>query len=430
MTVETLPPLPAPGPPPPIAEPDLVDVELPTGLRLVAVRRPTVPLVQLRLGVPFGGATPAHTAAAELLAATLTAGTAARDRAALDGRLADSGGTLRTVVGPETLRVSGQALAAALPGLLAVLADCLAGAAYPAAVVEAERARLLDRVRITEAMPARAARTALLRHCFGDHPATRETPAAAEVAAVRADDLAALHRSHLVPRGSVLVLVGDLDPAATAELAARLFDGWRAPGPVSRPEPLPPVKGDGEPVVVHRPGLRQCEARFATDGLPPDHPGRAALHLAEQVFGGSFSARLTQHLRERRGWIYSGHSAVEPRLSSTLVTLQFASGPQHARAAVEETLDELGRLSGDRPPTAEEIADARGHAAGLAAITASTQAGLADALHTAVLAGLGPHWPAHHADRLRTVPDDEVRAAAARLRPESFAVVLLAPEPA
>lgn len=86
------------------------------------------------------------------------------------------GGSLKAVVGPEELRITGQVLTEGLPRLLAVLADCLTGAGYEPARLEAERERLLHRIRLTESMPARTARAALLRRCFGDHPATRETP--------------------------------------------------------------------------------------------------------------------------------------------------------------------------------------------------------------------------------------------------------------
>jgi predicted Zn-dependent peptidase len=60
----------------------------------------------------------------------------------------------------------------------------------------------------------------------------------------------------------------------------------------------------------------------------------------------------------------------------------------------------------------------------------STQAGLADVLHRAALAGLDHHWLELHARRVREVTDEEVRAAAARLRPEAYSAVVLGPEPA
>ncbi|MFD7731866.1 M16 family metallopeptidase [Kitasatospora phosalacinea] len=422
----SLPPLAPPRPVPPL---EAVDTVLPTGLRVVAARRATAPVVQLRLGVPFGGSTARHAAAAELLSCTLLAGGPGADRTAVDDALAAVGGSLKAVVGPEELLVTGQVLAEGLPRLLAVLADCLTGAGYEPTVLAAERERLLHRVRLTGSMPARAARAALLRHCFGDHPATRETPAEEQVADIGRDEVAALHRTALVPRGTVLLLVGDVRPDRAVAEAARLLGGWSSPHRAVRMDPLPAPAHPGEPALaVPSPGARQCEARLAAPSLVRTDPGYPALLLADQVFGGHFSSRLVQRLREREGLIYSGRSAIEQRTGSAIGTVQFASAPQHAAAAVDGTLDELAAVSGDRPPTDAEIAAARGYALGVQALVRSTQKGLADSLHGPLLAGLPLDWPDTVAERVRTVPDDEVRAAAAaHLRPAAYTAVLLGP---
>ncbi|GAA1194785.1 putative Zn-dependent peptidase [Kitasatospora gansuensis] len=425
-TGAALPPLAPPRPAPPL---EMVDTALPTGLRVVAARRATVPVVQLRLGVPFGGSTARHTAAAELLACTLLTGGGGAGRTAVDDELAAVGGSLRAVVGPEDLRITGQVLTEGLPRLLALLAGCLTGAGYDGTTLEAERERLLHRIRLTGSMPARAARAALLRRCFGDHPATRETPTEDQVAAVDRNEVAELHRTQLVPRGSALVLVGDIHPARVVEELAVALGGWAAGPQAVRMAPLPAPAHPGEPPqAVPVTGARQCEARLAAPSLVRTDPGYPALVLADRVFGGYFSSRLVQRLREREGRIYTGQSAIEQRTGSALGTVQFASAPRHAAAALDGALAELAAISGELPPTTEEIASARGHALGLQALALSTQKGLADSLYGPVLAGLPADWTDHLAARLRAVPDDEVRAAAAdHLRPDAYTAVLLGP---
>ena len=76
--------------------PEVLDVTLATGLRVLVARNPRVPMAELRLRVPFGPdaaetggpdsdrAVSRHLAAAELLTATLLTGTATRDRVAID----------------------------------------------------------------------------------------------------------------------------------------------------------------------------------------------------------------------------------------------------------------------------------------------------------------------------------------------------------
>jgi predicted Zn-dependent peptidase len=104
-----------------------VDTVLPNGLRVIAVHSDTVPMVELRVRIPFAGNESPHEARAEVLAETLLTGTARRDRVAVDTDLALVGGELDAGVDPERLSVGGNALAGGLDTLLDVLADAPQG---------------------------------------------------------------------------------------------------------------------------------------------------------------------------------------------------------------------------------------------------------------------------------------------------------------
>ena len=99
--------------------PEVLDVTLATGLRVLVARNPRVPMAELRLRVPFGPdaaetggpdsdtAVSRHLAAAELLTATLLTGTATRDRVAIDDELAGVGADLGVGVDPGRLQIGG-----------------------------------------------------------------------------------------------------------------------------------------------------------------------------------------------------------------------------------------------------------------------------------------------------------------------------------
>src|SRR5699024_4296545 len=185
--------------------PNHVDTALSNGLRVVAVRKSNVPMVETRLSIPFGGDSPEHTATAEVLAETVLTGTARRDRVGIDTELALIGGELNTVVDPEHLVFAGGCLATGLPTLLDVLADALCNASYPDSEVARESARLVERLTVARTQPGVLAREALQRRRYGDHPAAREVPQAEYVAAVDVSDVRALHSRAVIPRGSTLV---------------------------------------------------------------------------------------------------------------------------------------------------------------------------------------------------------------------------------
>ncbi|MCH0571637.1 insulinase family protein [Streptomyces sp. MUM 136J] len=419
-----LPPL---GTPLPVRPPEAVTRTAANGLRVIAVRRPAVPLAELRLHVPFDGGPAECGATAEVLAATLlgeTAGPSALDRTAVDDRVADAGGRLSVRVDPEGLEVSGTALDDGLPGLLDVLGRCLAAPALDPSDVIAERARLLRRIEVARSAPRHLVREALLLRAFGDHPITRETPRADLVAAVEPGAVARLAADRVVPRGSVLAVVGSGDPEATADLVCGALAGWRAGRPATGPTAPPPLR-TGPVTVVARPGARQAQIRLAADAPPRTDPGYEALVVANMVFGGFFSSRLVGELRERHGWTYQAQSRLSEhagRRASLLV--EFDTDPDTAGAALRATHEQLAAVAGAVPPTAEEVLAARSHAAGLTALSLSGRRGLARLLVALDRAGLDHHWLPGHLHRLRTVDPDAVRDAARRLAPDRFTGVV------
>ncbi len=404
--------------------PSEVDTVLDSGLRVIAVRRPGVPMVELRLRIPFAGEHPAHAARAELLAGTLLFGTRRRDRVEIDNELAAIGADVGAWVDPERLLLSGSALASGLPTMLDVLADILTGATYPDHELARERERLADRLEIAAAQPGTIAREALQRRRYGDHPVARETPKAEEVRAVTAAAVRRLHADAVVPGGATLVLVGDLSPARAVSMVERALSGWHAAAPAHELSPLPVLHG-ADLLLVHRPGAVQSQLRLSAAAVPRTDERYPALQLANLVFGGYFSSRLVENLREDKGYTYHASSYLEfdPHGAALLVETDTAS--EATAAALLEIRYELGRL-GLVPPTESEVDSVRRYAIGSLLISLDTQSGLAATLCGLAGVGLSSEFLREHPKRLERVgAEDVARAAADFFAPTRFTGVVV-----
>lgn len=392
------------------AAPGAVDTVLDNGLRVLVVRQPAVPMVELRLRIPFGGEDATHPAPAELLATSLFTGTATRDRVRVDTDLALVGGELAAAVDPERLSIGGSALASGLDRLLDVLAEVLTAPAYAADEVDRERERLVERITMARAQPGVIAREALQRRRYGDHPFAHEMPEAADVARVEPDRVRALHAAAVVPRGAVLVLVGDIEPdRALDELRAALA-GWSSDHAAREMLPLPEVTG-GDLLLVNRPGAVQSQLRLSARAVPRTDPRYPALQLANLAYGGYFSSRLVENIREDKGYTYHARSALEftPSGASLLVDADTASDV--TAAALLETRYELGRV-GLVPPTDLEVESVRQYAIGSLLTATSSQSGLASQLVALAGVGLGADWLRAHPARLADVTREQVAQAA------------------
>lgn len=391
-------------------EPASVDTVLDNGLRVLVVRRPAVPMVELRLRIPFGGTEASHSARGELLASTLLTGTGRRDRMRVDTDLAIIGADLDTGVDPERLVIAGSALASGLDQLLDVLADVLTDPAYAEDEVNRERGRLVERIAVARSQPGTIAREALQRKRYGDHPFAREMPQASDVAAATGEQVRELHRTAVLPRGAVLVLVGDVDPDDAVATVDKALSGWRSERSAVRMPELPEVAG-GDVLLVNRPGAVQSQIRLSARAIPRTDPRYPALQLANLAFGGYFSSRLVENIREDKGYTYHARSALEFAGGTASLLVDSDTASEATAAALLETRYELGRL-GIVPPSKSEVDSVREYAIGALLISTSSQGGLASQLAALAGVGLDAAWLRDHPARLAAVTAEQIAEAA------------------
>jgi predicted Zn-dependent peptidase len=268
------------------------------------------------------------------------------------------------------------------------------------------------------------AREALQRRRYGNHPFAREWPLPDDVAAVTPAAVRALHRRSVVPGGAVLVLVGDIVPARVVESVASVLAGWHSDHPAVGLAPLPPLT-PADVLLVHRHGAVQSQLRLSAQAVPRDDERYPALQLANLVFGGYFSSRWVENIREDKGYTYSAHSGLEFTSSGATLLADADTASEVTAAALLETRYELGRMAVS-PPDEAEVDNARQYAIGSLTINSASQRGLAGQLVTLTSLGLDLDWLLNHAARLRAVTAGQVAEVAAHFfAPSRFTGVVV-----
>jgi predicted Zn-dependent peptidase len=385
---------------------------LDNGLRVIAVRKPGIPLVELRVRVPFLSAKQNHPAQAMLLAEALLTGAAGYDRAGLAAAIQGLGGDLHASADADRLMLVGNVLATNLRRMLDLVGTLLTEPSYAGDEVGTERDRLVEKLTIMRARPSVVAAEALARRMWGEHPYAVDLAQPADVAAVTPAQLRSLHRSMVRPDGAALVLVGDLTPARLIEAARTALDGWTGRPPRSR-IPALPAPPAGPLAIVDRSGSVQSSFRLGGPALPRTDPGYPALQLANLIFGGYFTSRWTENLREDKGYTYGPHSRIDHHVLGSSLGLSVEVATKDTAPAHLETLYELGRIA-TLPVSEQEVASVKQYAIGSLALSTATQAGLASTLSALSAFGLGLDWITGHPERLLATSVEQVSAAAAR----------------
>jgi zinc protease len=383
-----------------------------SGLRVIVVRKPGVPLAEVRLRLPFGSARATQPARSALLADTMLTGAAGYDRSGLAAAIQTLGGDVSVGVDADRLMIAGNVLATNLAALLGLLATVLIDAGYPDEEVGTERERLVEKLSIARSRAGVIAGEALAHRMWGDHPYARDLPEPNAVAATTPGQIRKLHDEMVRPSRGVLVIVGDVSANRVLDQVETALAGWTGVPRVGRMPALPEPDA-GALLVVDRPGSVQSSLRMGGLAVPRADDRYPALQLANLIFGGYFSSRWVENIREDKGYTYGPHSRIEHNVLGSSLLFDVEVATEVTAPALLETMYELGRIA-SLPVTPAEVESVRQYAIGSLALSTATQAGLASTLSALAVFDLGLDWVIEHPHRLAAVGVEEVSAAAAQ----------------
>ncbi len=244
---------------------------------------------------------------------TLANGTVvpARTADALEEAIESLGGALSLDVSSGAIRLHGSVIRRNLEPFFALLASLLTAPALRpkdlAFVRREAQAELVAQLDNDRWLGARAFRHAL----FGAHPYGRSaTGTPRSLDAVTLADVRAQHETYVRADAVIVAFAGDVAvDEAEALVATHLADLPRG-APVAAAIEDPASPRGTHVVVVDKPDRTQTQLFVGTLGARMGEAAFYPLLVANTVFGGTFSARLTAEVRSKRGWSYSAQSRV------------------------------------------------------------------------------------------------------------------------
>lgn len=363
---------------------------------------------------------------AHFVSRTMDRGTATSSADDLAGELDGRGVALAITINRHVLSITCQCLSEDFEPVLAVIAGLLREAQYPEDQVAGRRTEIVTAIRQDEENPAAMANEGLLGLLYPGHPyGTRPRGAVADAQRVTRADLLGFHRARVTPQGCSLVIVGDVEPGAAAEAAARVLDGWHAAPPAALV--LPPV----EPAATRRqriipmPGKPQADIAYGFTTILRSDPTYYACWVMEVILGRyALGGRLGDRIREREGLAYYVFSGLDANVVPGPLAIRAGVNPSNVDRAVVAMDEELTRFAAEGP-TDQEVEDTKRYLIGSLPRTLETNAKIANFLQTSEFFGLGLDYDRRMVDRLRAVTREDVHAAAARwLQPSRAAVVI------
>lgn len=297
---------------------------------------------------------------------------------------------------------------------------------FDAQPVERMRQALIKSLKRGKTQPQSIAARALRDVMFKDHPYGRPTRGTVDtMGKLTRDDLVAIHHKLFVKNNLVIGVVGAISQEELGPIIDKVFAGLPIGSELTVVKDAKLKFG----AKVEKPmDIAQSIVSFAMPGLKRSHPDFFAAYLANHILGGgTFSSRLYNEVREKRGLAYSVYSHIATYSHAAFTIVGSATSAERVDEAIEVIREELKRMA-EVGPTQEELEAAKKYVIGSYAIrNLDTSGKVAGVLVAIQQINLGIDYIDRREAIINAVKLEDVKRVAAELLKQDPTMVVVGP---
>ncbi|GAB2875089.1 M16 family metallopeptidase [Microbulbifer echini] len=308
--------LPETGTFPSVPFPKLQTTKLSNGLRVVLAERHAVPIVDIQLQFDAGYAADQGNklGTSSYAMSMLKEGTNKWDALEISAREEMLGARISASADIDTSTVSLNTLKNNLDDSVALFADIVMHPAFSEDEIERKRTRWIADIQQEKTRPVQMALRSLPPLLYGEGHAYSVpftgSGTEASIQSLNRDDLVGYHQTWLRPDNATLIAVGDITLEALTQKLEKHFADWAAPEHPLLQKKLTEVAHPQQANIylIDKPGAEQSIIIGGLLAPSEKIVERDALHMMNDIFGGTFTARLNMNLREDKHWAYGAYS--------------------------------------------------------------------------------------------------------------------------
>lgn len=408
---------------------DIQEVKSPKGITAWLVEDHTVPIIAIRF--VFDGGSTQDPAGKEGLVNLMTGlfdeGAGDLDSEAFQIKLDDVGAEMGFEAGRDGTYGSMRTLAERKDAAFDLLRLAVTKPRFDQAPIDRIRSQILSGIIAGENDPGTIAQTKWAEAIYGTHPYSRSDEGTKQsLAAITPDDLKAFHKANFARDGLHVAVVGDIDAGTLKQKLDALF------GDLPEKQTLNPV-ADIEPKLGQQLevnyDLPQTSLQLAYPGVKRDAPDFFAAVLMNEILGGgTFTSRLFDEVREKRGLAYSVSSDLIDQKHADALLVTTATRSDRAAETLGVVREVVKRMA-EVGPTEEELEATKKYMVGAYAINnLDSSSAIAATLVELQLDKLGIDYMQRRGALINGVTLDQVKAAAKKLLSAEPAIMVVGPK--
>nr|WP_321458033.1 pitrilysin family protein [uncultured Cohaesibacter sp.] len=239
----------------------------------------------------------------------------------------------------------------------ALLAKALQSPHFDAEPIERMRAQWIVSAKRKMTDPDSIASKTLRQAIYGDHPYGQDAEGTEDsLARITRDDIATMFKNIVTRDGLTIGVVGAIDADSLKAMLDEVFAPLPASGTLQPVDDVEITKAGDMHVDFATP---QTKITFAMPGIDRHDKDFYAAYIVNHILGGgSFSSRLYNEIREKRGLAYGVYSYLTDSDHAKLLAGGMATRTENTDQALMLVKQEILRL-GNEGPTEEELDSAK-----------------------------------------------------------------------
>ena len=410
--------------------PEVTQVELENGAILLLSPRSDIPMIGFTAILRGGAVTdPAGRAGlSSLVADLLEKGAGERSALEFASTVESVGGELFTFAGREAITIQGSFMSKDGDLMVELLADMLIRPAFEDTEFEKLNARNIQSIKAAkDSDPRSLIGTYAAGFVFKDHP--YGTPAGgseSSLSQIQHEDVLTYYGNHIGGDRLILAVVGDFETSVMQSKLEQAFGRWRkAESRLPEVDAMSKLSGS-KVLLIDKPGATQTYFWLGNIGVARSFPERAALNLANTIFGGRFTSMLNTELRVKSGLTYGARSRLFQPTKPGSVGIVSYTKTESTVEAIDLALDVLTQFTDNDIPD-DVLQSAKNYLAGQFPTNLETSEQLARQFATLEFYDLDKAYVNDYVQNIRAATADEVHAVIKHVysKPEDLLYVML-----
>jgi zinc protease len=402
----------------------------PGGIEAWLVEEHAIPLIAMEVAF-LGGATQdaeAKAGTAALMAGLLDEGAGDLDADSFQERLADRAIEIHFHADRDSWHAALKTLARHADEAFDLFRLALTQPRFDGDAMERVREQMFAGLRHEANDPESLASRAFFAHACAGHPYAHPVRGTLEsLPGIARDDVTALHRASFARDNLIVAVVGAIDATTLGRRLDEVFGAL--PPQAAMASVTPTIVGElGSHAIVDL-DVPQSVLRFGLPGIARRDDDYMAGYVVNHILGGgSFTSRLFQEVREKRGLAYSVWTSLHPLRHCPLLMGGTATKNERAAESLSVIKGEMARLMADGP-SQEELAKAKQFLIGSYALHFDTSTKIARQLVQIAMDGLGIDYIDQRNELVAAVTMDDAHRVARRLFGQGDPLVVIAGRP-